>query len=475
MRPLSIRASLVAWFGGLTLLLLAASALALFAGVRDALRSGLDARLAARAQSLATLCEWDEDLRRPSFELPPAVADRLARSAPGSGQSIHVWPTRKALHAAGEAIPAPLPELAEFPLGGAAAAPSQRWSSVATPSGRRRVLATLATIPAYVDDEGQQKREFAVLVRVSEDLAPLEGRLAALGGLVAILASVAAVVVLIFAAMISRRVVRPLRALAAAAAAIRAGRAAAIPRRGTGDEVEHLAEHLDSAFTRLEESAQRQARFTSDASHELRNPISAIRSNAEVALRRERTPEEYRGFLEAIRADAARMGEIVEALLLLARTDRERDAARHEPVDLAALARDAAAGQAEGAARLRVATAGPLPVSGDPILLRVLADNLISNALRYSPPDAPVEVRATRDGGPTLAVADRGPGVPEAERALIFERFYRGSAAPPGSAGSGLGLALVAEIARLHGAHCEMDSAPGRTEFRVRFPEPATG
>lgn len=470
MKPLTIRAGLTAWFAGLTLLLLAVFSIATFAAASGALRDGLDARLAARAQALAALCEWDEDLRRPVFELRPEVAERLARGAPGASESIHVWPTRKPLHAAGEEFPLALPEVSDFPLGGAAA---PRLASVTGAFGRRRVLATLATIPAYVDDEGYTKREFSVLVRVGEDLGPLAGRLSSLGRLIALLAALAALTILVFAALISRRVVRPLRELGEAAAAIRAGRAGAIPSRGTGDEVDQLAEHLDSAFARLEEARERQARFTADASHELRNPISAIRSGAEVALRRERTTAEYQEFLREILDGTERMGRVVEALLLLARADRERDAARHESVDLAAVARAAAADRAEDAARLRVEAGRPAAVTGDPTLLRVLADNLLGNALRYSNDGEPVVVTVVDGGEPTLAVEDAGPGIPEAERARVFERFYRGTAAPPGSDGAGLGLALVAEIARVHGARCELDTEPGRTVFRVRFPRPA--
>lgn len=472
MRPPSIRAGLVGWFTGLTLLLLAVFSAVAWTQVGGAMRAGLDDRIAAHSRGLAALCEWDEDLRRPVYELPAGIAARLADAAPGSGESIHLWPARKLLHAAGEAPPGPLPEVSEFAAHLGDAEPFRRWRDADSPAGRRRLCETLVTVPAYVDDEGNPKREFAVLIRVSEDLAPLEARLAGLGRLVGLLAGVAGAVVLAFALLISRRVVRPLHELGEAAAAIRAGRSAAIPRRGTDDEVDRLADHLESAFSRLEEALQRQARFTSDASHELRNPISSIRSSAEVALRRERDPAEYRAFLGSILQDVERMGQVVEALLLLARADRERDASRHEPVDLAAIARAAAESEPEAGGRVEVRAERPAWVDGDETLLRVLAGNLIGNALRYSGGVQPVTVTVVRDGGPVIAVEDRGPGVPEPERGRVFERFYRGSAAAPGSNGAGLGLALVAEIARLHRAHCEMDSTPGRTVFRVRFPEP---
>ena len=470
MKPLTIRSGLTAWFVGWTLLLLATFTVILFASVRSALYAGLDARLESRAHGLAVLCEWDEDLRRPLFELQPEIAERLVSSSPGSGESIYVWPTRKLLHRAGEEFPTPLPEVSAFAEDLASGEAVLHWASVDGAQGRRRICESLATIPSYVDDEGNTKREFTVLIRAAEDLGPVEARLAKLGGMVGLLAALAAAVVLLFAFLISRRGVRPLRELGEAAAAIRAGRGAVIPRRGTGDEVDQLGEHLDSAFSRLEDALQRQARFTSDASHELRNPITAIRSSAEVALRRERSPEEYRRFLGEIAGNTERMGQVVEALLMLARADRERDATRHETVDLVEVARAAARTLPEGAARVRVEATQPLLVTGDPTLLRVLAENLIGNALRYSGHDDAVIVSLSADGGPTLSVEDHGPGVPESERGRVFERFFRGSAATPGSNGAGLGLAIVSEIARVHGAHCEMESVPGRTCFRVRFP-----
>ncbi len=471
MKALSIRSSLTAWFLACAALLIAAFALVLFATMRSELRSGLDARLSANAMSLSALCEWDEDLRRPAFELLPEVAERLAKSRPGSGEEIRTWPARKILHKAGEAIAAepPPPEALADRLG--KSEPFALWSTWETGDGKHRLCEMLVTIPSYVDDEGFRKREFSVLIRVSEDLAPIEAKLVRLGGLVALLALIASGMVAVFAVVISRRVVQPLRHLGAAAAEIRAGRSAQIPLRGTGDEADELAGHLENAFGRLEAALQRQARFTSDASHELRNPITAIRSSAEVALHRERTPEEYRSFLQEIRETAERMGSVVEALLMLARVDAGRGGTPFHSVDLTAIARDAAADAPEGAGRVRVVADEAVLVPGDPTLLRVLVDNLIGNALRYSGQDAPILVKVTQGPSASLSVEDQGPGVPENEKRRVFERFFRGSAATPGSTGAGLGLALVAEIARVHGAECKMESAPGRTIVRVQFPE----
>jgi len=467
-KPLSIRGSLSAWFIGLTALLLIAFSVALYAGVGRTLRAGVDARLTTTASGLAALCEWDEELDETGFEMDPAIAERLAESRPGSGEEIWAWPERRLLHRAGDQWQLPVPTATE---------PGVRYATYAGEEGDLRVVEALVAMPETVDpEEGYRRAAFSVMVRVVENLTPVAERMARLAWFIAGLALVAGAVIAAFAVLLSRRIVQPLRALGAAAGEIRAGRAAHMPRRGAGDEVDQLGDHLEHAFARLEDSLQRQARFTSDAAHELRNPISVIRNAAEVALRRERAAEEYRAFLTDVLHTATRMGGVVEALLLLARMDAGRTQAQFQCVDLAVVARDAAAAQPEADGRVQVHAPPQPEVAGDPVLLRVLVGNLISNALRYSGRTSPVAVRIERaNGALALHVDDEGPGIPPGETAKVFERFYRLESANPGSGGAGLGLALVAEIARIHGAECRMDSAPGRTRVSVTFARAVNG
>lgn len=473
MKPLSIRAGLTAWFVGLTTLLLAAFSTVLYFTARDALHAGLDERLRTEALGLVALCDWDEELGAAEFEIGEEIAERLAESRPRSSGEIWTWPDRRILHRYGVALTAALPP-AGWPADFTASAPPRvEFATKEAGPDVLRVCTVLAVVPAVAAANGDPpKPAFMVLVRTAEPFALIETQLASLAWWIAGLTAVSAVVVYAFGVLLSRRVVKPLRALGAAAREIRAGRDVRLPHRGVGDEVDDLGDHLEHAFQRLEDALRRQTRFTSDAAHELRNPISVIRSAAEVGLRRERSPEEYRSLLADVLATAMRMGRVTEALLLLARLDAGKVGARFHEVDLRALARDSAGAAPQAAARVRVADGDPTMVRGDEELLRVLIDNLISNALRYSPEELPVEVRVLEGDRIRLEVADRGPGIPHEHLERVFERFYRATDAAAHASGTGLGLAIVAEVARLHGAEPHVASSPAGTVVSVEFPRP---
>lgn len=324
-------------------------------------------------------------------------------------------------------------------------------------------------------DDRKKKRETRILRACSGSVngpaAPLDAQLSQLAWIVAILAIVSGFVVLLFGILLSKRVVRPLRELGNAATAIRAGRAVKLPRRGVGDEVEQLRDLLEEAFLRLEEALQRQTRFTSDAAHELRNPIAVIQNAAEIALRRERTSDEYQSFFGDVLATSKRMGQVVEALLLLARLDAGKAGESFKQIDLADVARDSAAAQPFSKDRVRVVAENPAFVDGDEVLLRVLVDNLLSNALRYSGAESVVTVTVeTREEGAVLRVQDKGPGIPTEAVGRVFDRFYRAQPADPDASGAGLGLALVAEVARVHSLESHIDTSKRGTTVTVRFP-----
>jgi signal transduction histidine kinase len=472
-RPLSIRASLTAWFVGLTTLLLAAFSITLYVSSSRNLRDGLDARLTTEAMGLLALCDWDEEIGGPQVEMSEELTERLAELRPESGSQVWIWPDQVGIYRSGEQISAPFPPeewTADFTSDQGTKA---HYSTVAGEDGLLRLCALLAFMPGVpADGDEPAKEPFTVLVRTAENYGPVQAQLAHLAWFIAGLAIVSGGVIVLFALLLSRRVIRPLKELGDAAGQIRAGQATRLPRRGAGDEVDELADHLEDAFQRLDESMQRQARFTSDAAHELRNPISVIQSAADVALRRERTPEEYRAFLADVLATSRRMGAVMEALLLLARLDAGKTGATLKPVDLVAIAHDSAKALPGAKGRVRVTGAEPVPVAGDDALLRVLVDNLLSNALRYSPADQEVAVRVEMNGHPTLMVQDHGPGIPADHVEHVFGRFYRVANANPGVQGAGLGLAIVAEIARLHGAQPRIDTSPAGTTVSVDFPPP---
>ncbi|HET6214073.1 MAG TPA: HAMP domain-containing sensor histidine kinase [Micromonosporaceae bacterium] len=232
---------------------------------------------------------------------------------------------------------------------------------------------------------------------------------------------------------------------------------------------------------RARRSEERMRQFVADASHELRTPLTTIRGFAE--LHRQgaaRGEEETAKLIRRIEDEAARMGLLVEDLLLLARLDRERPV-ELAPVELPVIAADAV--QAAGAVApgrrvtLDVANdAGPLVVLGDDARLRQIVGNLTTNALTHTPQRAPITVRLYRLGDEAvLEVADGGPGLSPEQVERVFERFYRTDAArtrtASGSTGTGLGLAIVAALVAAHSGSVEVDSRPGEgTTFRVRLP-----
>jgi signal transduction histidine kinase len=231
---------------------------------------------------------------------------------------------------------------------------------------------------------------------------------------------------------------------------------------------------------RVERSFETLRRFTADASHELRAPLTLMRTEVEVALTRERAPAEYVAALSRVDGEVDHLGRVVDQLLLLAQADAGRLVPQAVAVDVADLVEEAAA-RWRGPAAARGATiAVDAPASGtlraDPHLLRRVLDNLLDNAVRHSPPGGRIDLCARRqDRAWLLEVADGGPGVPPAQRRRIFERFTRlDSARSRGEGGAGLGLALSAAVARAHGGTLELADAdaPG-ARFRLRLPDRA--
>ncbi|MFI8345447.1 sensor histidine kinase [Streptomyces sp. NPDC085639] len=271
---------------------------------------------------------------------------------------------------------------------------------------------------------------------------------------------------------VTGRALRPVNAIRRELAAVTASELdRRVPDPGGADEIARLARTVNDTLDRLERSDARQRQFTADASHELRNPLAAVRSRLEVALAMDRPDRESVG---AALADTERLQRIAADLLLLARLDGG-PVPRSEPVDLALLAAEDAArrGGPRGDARvsLRLDARAPVPASGDPARLERALANLVDNALRYA--RAEVVVRAAEhDGWRLLEVTDDGPGIPEADRDRVFERFVRLDAdRGRASGGTGLGLAIAREIARAHGGDVRALPAPGggaRLVLRIR-------
>jgi two-component system, OmpR family, sensor kinase len=321
-------------------------------------------------------------------------------------------------------------------------------------------------------------------------------RLIDLGVSLIVLAALAGV-----GAAIVRASLRPLVEIEQTARAIAAGDLTRrVPERDPGTEVGRLGRALNTMLAQIESafgaraaseasarrSEDRMRRFVADASHELRTPLTTIRGFAELYRQgAARDPAELDRLMRRIEDQAARMGLLVEDLLLLARLDTERPL-DHQPVDLLALAAEAV-NDARAVApdrRIELVLGGDggdhdsvLVVLGDDRRLRQVLANLVNNALTHTPAGSPIEVRvgtSTLDGRPGVAVeiVDHGPGLAPEQAERVFERFYRADPArSPADGGSGVGLSIVAALVAVHGGTVAVDSVPGRgARFRVVLP-----
>jgi two-component system OmpR family sensor kinase len=236
-----------------------------------------------------------------------------------------------------------------------------------------------------------------------------------------------------------------------------------------------MLDRLEQAFAGRTASEERLRRFLADASHELRTPLASIRGYAELfRLGAVRDPAGTETAMRRIEEESKRMGVLVEDLLALARLD-ERPARDREPVDLAALARDAVQDARARAPDREIALSadGPAIVAGDALQLRQVFANLLGNAIVHTPGGTPIEV-AVADGPErvTMSVTDHGEGVPEAEREQLFERFWRREGGRErGRAGAGLGLAIAQGVVHAHhGSIAVRDVPGGGAAFVVELP-----
>jgi heavy metal sensor kinase len=264
---------------------------------------------------------------------------------------------------------------------------------------------------------------------------------------------------------LSRRALAPVDALTRAAQSIGVDNLSQrLPVPATGDEIERLARGWNHFLERLEASVKRIRQFTADASHEMRTPVAFIRATAELALRRERSPVEYRKALADIEAESGRMTELIESLLALARADSSESQMPIEPVDVSRVAAEVVSQTgvlAAGKGVRMVTRGGPAVARANESALRRLLRVLVENALDHTAAGGQVIVSATQHNGRVnLSVEDTGEGIPPAALPHIFERFYRADPARSGKR-AGLGLSIAQVIAHAHGSMIEVESTPG--------------
>jgi heavy metal sensor kinase len=274
------------------------------------------------------------------------------------------------------------------------------------------------------------------------------------------------------------RALLPLRQLAKAAEVVSSETLSLrISPRGARDEVDVLTIRFNEMLDRLERSFERIKRFTIDASHELRTPITAVRGQIEVALLTARTVEEYRTAMETAMEDVERLSKIVRSLLLLSQAESGQLALQTVFVDLSRSVREASAlfdlPATAKSLNLSVATPEICMAHVDPIQFERLLMNLLSNAFKYTRPGDSISVSLSRfEGDVVLTVADTGPGIAEVHLPFIFDRFYRvRDDGGDVEKGIGLGLSFVQWIAQAHGGRVQVQSQVGQgTSFIVTLP-----
>ncbi len=278
---------------------------------------------------------------------------------------------------------------------------------------------------------------------------------------------------------LSRKALSPVDAITRTARTINATNLSdRLEKLTTGDELQRLSDTLNEMLGRIEHAFIRVTQFTADASHELRTPISLIRTEAEIALRRSRGDTEYREALRHILLEAERTTALVEELLTLARADSGRETLRIASVDLFMIVREVGEQWQElmatrNLAFIREMTGDEIAVLGDCNALQRLPTLLLDNAVKYTPVPGTIELGLeTRGSSAIIRVRDSGIGIALEEQPRIFERFYRVDKARSRDLnGAGIGLAIAQWIVQQHQGSITVQSSPGKgSTFLVELP-----
>ncbi len=248
------------------------------------------------------------------------------------------------------------------------------------------------------------------------------------------------------------------------------------PHALSDTEIGHLVSALNRLLARVAAAAESRRQFTADASHELRTPLTILRGQLELALSRPRSADEYRAAVESSLEETLRMTRIVDSLAFLARGEAAASAPLLARVSLAAIAAEVSETLAGRAAaknvRLTTELSGDAAVYGEADALRRLIQNLVENAVAYTPPGGTVAVSVAENAADCiLRVADTGIGIAPADLPHVFDRFFRADPARASTGGSGLGLSIVQSIAEAHGGGGAAESTPGvGSIFTVTLP-----
>ena len=459
-RPASLRWRLTLWYTaafGVLLLLLGAAALVL---LDRTLRANVDASLASVARTVASSRATAPGTNLDAaFEalLGPALAERFfqlldpfgrpdPRLAPRGRGDLPLTPDARRRAAAGSET------FETVTIAGVAAGPIRLLTFPVVDGGRVVNFVQVAMPLAGVDTA--RTRFLLILL----GLFPLALAGAAAGGWI-----------------LTGRALAPVDTMVATARRIGAEDLShRLATEDRDDELGRLAAVLNDMLARLERSFTAVRHFSADAAHELRTPLTILKGEIEVALRTTPESAESRRVLESCQEEVDRLATLVEDLLFLARSDAGALERPLEPVDLGAVIDDAepalqALAEQAGVTLVASHPAGVIVRGHAPMLFRLLF-NLADNAIKYAGGGRRVDIALGRqERSAVLDVRDDGPGIPAADQAHVFDRFYRADPART-RGGTGLGLALARSIAQAHGGRITLESAPGRTCFRVLLP-----
>ena len=451
MKALSLRVRLTVWYtAALTVVLLAAAVAVLWQQQRIGMRR-TDRELAGLTETVSNVLQ--DELRESSAHPAEEVLTTLALH----DRAVAIFSGERRLAAAWNGlVPVAAPDL---PIDGSAA-----WTVGTGADGwrlhavRRRIESTPYTVltAAPLTDLARERRELLEAMAVG---IPAAGLLAALAGLW--LASIG---------------LRPITEMASRAAQIAPNGEEDLGHSDRDDEIGQLTAAFNGLVARLRGALQTQRRFMADASHELRTPVSVIRSAADVTLARDRrSEEEYREALGIVDAEARRAARLVDDMLVLARADGGGYPLQPEPLYLNELVDDCARALSvlarERQVRIETAPHGDTSIFGDEGLLRRMLVNVIQNAVQHSPAGHRVAVAIVPNGrSVAIEITNSGAMIADADRDRIFDRFVQLDAARRGS-GSGLGLPIARWIAEAHGGAVTLKvSNPGATTFSITLP-----
>jgi signal transduction histidine kinase len=369
-------------------------------------------------------------------------------------------------------------------LGGLTIPPNPKLSAAHDVAFRQEALGGRSFL---VEDRFLKEGRNAAIIHVAEPLDTLQQTFARAREAIVVVLGGAAVAVVIFSIVLASQATTPINELSremreissdrlALAAGTFESRRRGLELRRRRDEIGRLANSFNDLLTRLAEAFARERQFISDASHELKTPLTSINANAQLLMRwGDRDQTVRRESLETIARESADLAGMVNGMLTLAKADRG-DEIPKEPLSLAQIASEVTQNAAPRAAEKQIDlnfTYGGTPiVYGDAHLLRQLVGNLVDNAIKFTERGR-VDVSVGQNGESAwIEVADSGPGIPDEERPHIFERFYRADKARSRSVpGTGLGLAIVRSIAQVHGGEASASRAPtGGALIRVILP-----